>query len=48
VPEFAVDVVHALAAISFPWPGWSFFAESCPDKRENIDCGTRAYRRDRA
>lgn len=44
-PEFAVDVVHALAALRFPWPGWELFMERCPDPKENIDCGTRAYRR---
>lgn len=45
-PEFSVDVVAALKLIRFPWEGWSFFKEGIPDPKENIDCGTRAYRRD--
>jgi hypothetical protein len=43
--EFAVDVNRALEAIHFPWEPWKPFAEGCPDPTENIDCGTRAFRR---
>lgn len=45
VPEFNVDVVHALESIRFPWAPWDFFMEKYPT--DVWGCGTRAYRKGR-
>lgn len=42
IPEFGIDVNHALEAIKFPWSPWTLVYDKSPT--DVPDCGTRIYR----